>query len=78
MPARRKSARKSSLSNSGLQDWAATFFGSLAEDADGRRLLSEQNHRIEFDLTDQQDAFSVEIKSGRIRTRKGVIGPRRY
>ncbi len=59
--------RRSSIS---AQKSASQFFGALSEDADGRRLLKEQNHRIEFDLTDA-DPFRVLIKRGQIKTEAG-------
>jgi len=77
MPARRPVAKKRSSSPIVLQDRATAFFGILAKDANGRRLLTEQNHRIEFDLTDA-DPFRVQIKNGRIKTAAGVIEPQRY
>lgn len=77
MPARRAAAKKRSSSPKHLQDRASAFFGVLAKDANGRRLLKEQNHRIEFDLTDA-DPFRVQIKNGRIETTIDVNGPRRY
>ncbi len=76
MPARRKVPKKRS-SPSALQQRAGAFFGGLADDEHGRRLLTEQNHRIEFDLTDA-DPFRVHIKNGKIATARGSIEPPRY
>ncbi len=73
----RTGARKRRSSKSGLRERATAFFGTLAKDAEGRRLLSEQNHRIEFDVTDH-DPFCVRIKNGRIETLAGPIEPRRF
>jgi hypothetical protein len=60
-----------------LHDQAAAFLGSLAEDAEGRKLLAEQNHRIEFDLTDG-DPFYADVKNGSVTIRPGAIQPRRF
>lgn len=76
MPVRRARPQKHRPSSTTLQERAAAFFGALAKDKDGIRLLTEQNHRIEFDLTDN-DPFRVEIKNGRIRTVAGVVKPQR-
>ncbi len=80
MPVRRARPQKrrssSSASSAALQERAASFFGVLGKDKDGIRLLTEQNHRIEFDLTDN-DPFRVEIKNGKIRTVPGVVQPQR-
>jgi len=77
LPARRIATKKRRSSTIALQDRASAFFGVLAKDADGRRLLAEQNHRIEFDLTDD-DPFCVQIKNGRVGTRASVTEPQRY
>lgn len=76
MNARRTKLKTRSSSAIALQERATTFFGTLTHDKDGRRLLTEQNHRIEFDLTDHEP-FRVEIKKGRIRTVPGAVKPRR-
>jgi len=59
-----------------LKTRASAFFGVLAKDEIGRRLLAEQNHRIEFDLTDASP-FRVHIKDGRIATVSGSVRPER-
>jgi hypothetical protein len=76
MPARRTAPKKRS-SPVALQNQASAFFGVLAKDENGRRLLTEQNHRIEFDLTDAEP-FRVHIKDGRIATAAGSVKPERY
>ena len=77
MSPRRTETRKRLPSGIGLQEHAAVFFGRLLKDAEGKRLLAEQNHRIEFDLIDG-NPFCVMIKNGRIGTTAGAIEPRRY
>jgi hypothetical protein len=73
----RIAAKKRRSSRIALQDRALAFFSALSKDKDGRRLLTEQDHRIEFNLTDS-DPFCVQIKGGRIRTVAGVTKPPRY
>lgn len=75
MPARRPAPKKRSSPNA-LKNSASAFFGVLAKDENGRRLLTEQNHRIEFDLTDAPP-FRVHIKEGRITTVPGAVSPER-
>ena len=77
LPGHQIAAKKRGSSAIALQERAMAFFGALAKDADGRRLLTEQNHRIEFDLTDK-DPFCVQIKNGRVETTAGVIEPQHY
>jgi len=59
-----------------LQDVTRHFFGRLEKDPDGRRLLAEQDHRIEFGLIDG-DPFYVAVKNGEVRVKPGSITPRR-
>ena len=60
-----------------LSRHAAAFFGSLEKDEGGRKLLAEQDHRIEFDLLDG-DPFYVEVKSGNILVHEDIVTPRCY
>lgn len=56
---------------------ARAFFAALEKDAVGHRVLCEQNHRVEFDLTDDRP-FHLEIRGGHVRVRVGRVLPRRF
>ena len=60
-----------------LQNQAHAFFASLLTDKKGRRLLTEQDHSIEFDIEDGQP-FRVCFTGGRIQLKTGIRRPRRY
>jgi hypothetical protein len=77
MPKHRRQTTKSRLLQTDLPERASVFFARLAGDADGRRLLREQDHRIEFDLTDS-DPFRVHIKRGKSGVTTDVAKPEGY
>ncbi len=56
---------------------ADEFFGSLESDSRGQVLLREQDHCIEFDLSDGE-AFRVEIRQGKVDLRAGPNQPQRF
>lgn len=64
MAKHRKQTAKSRLPQNDLPERASVFFARLAGDADGRKLLREQDHRIVFELTDS-NPFSVHVKHGK-------------
>jgi hypothetical protein len=72
-----QTSKKSKSSGTNLRKQAAIFFGSLAGDADGRRLLAEQDHCVEFDLKGGE-AFRVQVKRGKIQVKPGTAKPQRY
>ena len=53
------------------------FFAALERDPEGRRILREQGHRIEFDLTDGRP-FSVQVRRGRVSIEPGRLRRRRF
>jgi len=63
--------------SSALSESAASFFGNLERDGYGRKLLNEQNHRIEFDLLDGRP-FHVEIRDGYLAVHDAIVTPSRY
>jgi hypothetical protein len=60
-----------------LRRRAHSFFSNLRRSERGRKLLSEQNHRIEFDLR-ESGPFHVRIWNGRVSVRQGAAVPRRF
>lgn len=53
------------------------FFAALERDLEGRRILGEQGHRIEFDLTDGRPLY-VEVRRGRVSIGPGQLARRRF
>ena len=64
MSKHRRQTTKSWSPQTDLPERASAFFARLAGDADGRKLLREQDHRIVFELTDS-NPFRVHIKRGK-------------
>jgi hypothetical protein len=56
---------------------ARAFFAAIERDPEGRRILGEQGHRIEFDLTDGRP-FCVQVRRGRVRIEPRLREPRRF
>jgi hypothetical protein len=76
MPTKKPRARRPA-GGSGIQKQTASFFAALEEDAFGKQILAEQNHRIEFDLTDGKP-FYIEILHHRVVMKSGSCQPKRY
>lgn len=72
-----RTSKKSKSSGIDLRKQAAIFFGSLAGDTVGRRLLTEQNHCVEFDLQDGE-TFRVLVNRGKVQVKPGGAEPRCY
>jgi len=66
-----------SADNSALAHRATLFFGRLARDERGRDLLAEQDHRIEFDLSDGTPFF-VSVHGGSVTVHEGMVMPRSF
>jgi hypothetical protein len=56
---------------------ARAFFTAVQRDPEGRRILGEQSHRIELDLTDGRP-LHVEVRRGRASVKPGAVLPRRF
>jgi len=77
MPKHRRRTTKHRSPHTDLPERASAFFARLTGDAAGRRLLGEQDHRIEFDLTDGSP-FRVHIKRGKSGVKAGATKPEGY
>jgi hypothetical protein len=60
-----------------LRRRAHSFFSNLRRSERGRKLLSEQNHRIEFDI-EGAEPFHVWILNGKVLVRQGGVVPHRF
>ncbi len=77
MPKQRRRTTKLGSTQTDLPERASAFFARLAGDPDGRKLLREQDHRIEFDLMDS-DPFRVHIKRGKSGVTTSSTKPEGY
>lgn len=68
---------KTSNEYSSLSDRAGAFFGTLQQDENGRKLLAEQDHRIEFDLLDNRP-FHLSVQGGEVAVHDETIKSQRY
>lgn len=74
---RRSITDKTTAPVESLSNKTVAFFSALQQDETGRKLLAEQDHRIEFDLVDGRP-FHMAIQKGQIAAFDGKIMPRRF